>query len=220
MNKQSTSGVSSTLLLSIPVLAYLSTRHVLLYPSSWEEWLLVDYLGRLLVLAYVCCVPSVRSHVVWMFTRPWQDFGSAHRALLLLLVVIIAVVYEAMVGLAKTSVYQQYPDTAVFKYFEIDSPLWLYVDLALGLMLVAISEEILFRGCLFEIFGRYTQSTVVVVALSAIVFGVVHWPTGIDNIFATAMTGVLLGAVYAWSKSLVPCVIIHYFNNLIHFWPN
>lgn len=220
MIKQGTGGAASTFLLIIPVIGYLSTRHVLLYPSSWEEWLFVDYLGRLLVLAYVFSIPQVRDDISRMFSKPWPDIQHTHRILILVLMVALAIMFETIVDIPQAIVYQHFPDTVHFRYFKIESTLWLALDLTVGLALVAFSEEILFRGCLVKFLARYTDSSFVLVVVSAIIFGLMHWPTGVDNIAATTLTGVFLGIVYLWSKSLVPCVVIHYCINVVNFWPS
>ncbi len=75
----------------------------------------------------------------------------------------------------------------------------------------AICEEILFRGVILTNLMPYGRSTAIIG--SALLFGLMH-----GNIFQflyTTLMGIVLGCVYARTKSIYNVMLIHFFNNLI-----
>lgn len=220
MKTSSDSSNQLILLLALPVLAYLSTRQVFLSVTSWQEWLMTDYLGRALILVYVLVIPSVRAEVCQMFRWPWPKFRGFHKAIVFFCAICGVLLLEWLINHVRLPVYELFPETVLFRYYEIEAPFWLTFDLVIGLVLVAISEEILFRGCLFRILGHFLSNPFFIVAVSAIIFGLMHWPSGFHNIAAASLSGIVFGALYLWSKSLIPGVLAHYLVNWAHFWPS
>jgi len=91
--------------------------------------------------------------------------------------------------------------------------------------IVPIAEEMVFRGAILRQLlvcarakggddkKRKRRLTMAAVALSALVFGLMHVnPAQIVN--ATIM-GLLLGYVYVRTDSILPCVVLHCSNNII-----
>jgi hypothetical protein len=83
-----------------------------------------------------------------------------------------------------------------------------------GYVLVAcvaapFTEELIFRGFVFNALRRYLP-TVAAVLLSALIFGFAHWQPGNAGAIAPLVaTGVVLAAVYVRSGSLVASMITH-----------
>lgn len=209
------------MLFLVPLIAYLSTRPVLLFVSSWQEWLFADYFFRVLLLVYVIAIPSVRSEIIKMFCRSWPEIYGAKKALIFFWVICGFLLLEWIIDLhVREPIYHIFPESALFTYFQIESSFWLTFDLIVGLVLVALSEEILLRGVLHRIVEHITLNPILIVAVSAVIFGLMHWPSGLHNIGAATLSGVLFSTLYLWSKSLIPGVVIHYLVNLAHFWPS
>lgn len=83
-------------------------------------------------------------------------------------------------------------------------------------VLPAIFEEILFRG----VFLTCTKpmGTRFAVIFSAVIFGLSHGnPTQSLSAF---LFGLLLGGVFVSTGSLVPCMLLHFFNNAFAFFAN
>jgi membrane protease YdiL (CAAX protease family) len=86
----------------------------------------------------------------------------------------------------------------------------LVVDIfALGLA-PAIAEELLFRGALYDVANR-RAGAVVAVVVAALAFAVYH---GSPHRFAPAFAGgLVIGTARAWSRSLLPAIVLHATNN-------
>lgn len=81
----------------------------------------------------------------------------------------------------------------------------------LTVVLAPVFEEILFRGLLLESLLRRWKGWQAV-AMSALLFGLVHMPI-LPQMVNAAVVGLVLGYVYALTRSLAPVVIIHAVNN-------
>ncbi|MCD6065093.1 MAG: family intrarane metalloprotease [Flavipsychrobacter sp.] len=75
----------------------------------------------------------------------------------------------------------------------------------------AICEELLFRGAVMRIIHARNKRTGVAIAVSALVFAIVHYnPAGLIAIFLAA---VLLGGIYYLTGSLWLSILAHFLNN-------
>lgn len=83
-----------------------------------------------------------------------------------------------------------------------------------GVVAAPVLEEILFRGIILEGFLRnYSPQKAII--WSALIFGLAHlnpWQS-----FGAIAFGLLFGWVYVKTESLIPCIILHFANNLIAF---
>lgn len=78
-------------------------------------------------------------------------------------------------------------------------------------ILPAFCEEFAFRGVIMGIFGKYGDRFAIIV--SAFIFGMLH-SSFITMIFAFC-SGIVFGLIRKNSGSLVPSMIVHFFNNLM-----
>lgn len=97
------------------------------------------------------------------------------------------------------------------------SPTLRWVDLTFGLMLVAISEEFVFRGVLLPQLSRALRSDVGGLLVSSVLFGLAHWSTGAGAVLQTSLAGVLLGICTLRTRTIYPAVIAHYVINFVTF---
>jgi uncharacterized protein len=97
------------------------------------------------------------------------------------------------------------PPTIFFKFF----------DLSIGLGLVAISEELVFRGFLISFLKKRSLSTLGIVFISSILFGAMHWSNGVYIIFSSFIWGIATSFFVIKYRSLYPAIIAHYIINLI-----
>ncbi|WP_320174209.1 type II CAAX endopeptidase family protein [Maridesulfovibrio sp.] len=96
------------------------------------------------------------------------------------------------------------------------SPLYM-LDMTFGLALVAISEEIIFRGLAFTALKDRSYSIPQVFLISAIIFGLIHWSQGPVAVVATAITGSGLMVCMYCTGSIYPTIIAHYVINYLSF---
>lgn len=90
--------------------------------------------------------------------------------------------------------------------------------LAVVLPIIAGFEELLFRATLIGAFGvAYDLSPWLLVAVSSIVFAAGHGAQGRIGIAVTGVLGVVLGAVFVTTESLLVVVVAHYVVNATEF---
>ena len=89
-----------------------------------------------------------------------------------------------------------------------------------GFMPVAITagvcEEILYRGWLPWAIAGWTGSPVLGYAAAALVFGAGHAYQGRNGMILTALLGLFLGGVVAWTGSLLPGQMLHVAVDLVN----
>lgn len=81
-----------------------------------------------------------------------------------------------------------------------------------AVVLAPIVEEVLFRGVLFQVLWQRTGRVWLSAFVSGFLFGVIH-PQFLGGILTVTLLGVILAMVYAHTRSLLPCILIHALNN-------
>ncbi|MFL6653174.1 MAG: CPBP family intramembrane glutamic endopeptidase [Sulfurifustis sp.] len=88
--------------------------------------------------------------------------------------------------------------------------------LALALLVVvAVSEETVFRGYLFLRFTQATGSRLAAVLASSALFAVGHAYEGLLGVVAVGVIGLAFALVYLWRGSLVAPMTMHFIQNFI-----
>jgi membrane protease YdiL (CAAX protease family) len=82
-------------------------------------------------------------------------------------------------------------------------------------VIVAISEETIFRGYLMLRFGGLTRSAFWAVVLSAFVFSLGHGYEGSSGVITVGVLGVVFALVYLWRGSLVAPMVMHFLQDFI-----
>lgn len=113
------------------------------------------------------------------------------------------------------------------------------LDLTIGVALVALSEELVFRSLALRLLlaraksapvrrpsgrdfaggsaGMTLPALVLVVLSSSVVFGLAHWGAGLHAIITTAAWGILPMVALIRTGSLWPALIAHYVTDLVGF---
>ena len=92
------------------------------------------------------------------------------------------------------------------------SPLEILIAFVL-VVVVAWSEETIFRGYLILRFKTITESPLAAVVLSAFVFSLGHGYEGSAGVITVGFMGVVFGLVYLWRKSLIAPMVIHFLQD-------
>ena len=90
--------------------------------------------------------------------------------------------------------------------------------MTLGLLLVALSEEMLFRRMLVNMLNRFTARALPICLISSLIFGLIHWESGLQNVLAATLIGCYLMWIYLRTGSFLTIVAIHYVINLWVFY--
>ena len=91
-------------------------------------------------------------------------------------------------------------------------------EVALAVVLVvvvAVSEETIFRGYLILRLRVVTRSAAAAVVLSSAVFALGHGYEGSLGVVTIGAMGLLFSLVYLWRKSLVAPIVLHYLQDFI-----
>jgi membrane protease YdiL (CAAX protease family) len=81
-----------------------------------------------------------------------------------------------------------------------------------AVVLAPIIEEFVFRGVLFQVFWQRTGRVWLSAFVSGYLFAVIH-PQFLGGILPLTVLGAILALVYAHTRSLLPCIVIHALNN-------
>ncbi|MBW2062216.1 MAG: CPBP family intramembrane metalloprotease [Deltaproteobacteria bacterium] len=109
------------------------------------------------------------------------------------------------------------PQTQLGTWPKIENPVLDKIDLSLGLILVGLVEEIIFRGLCVRLLRKYFSSVWVVFFLSSLIFGLIHWSLGLHAIITTALWGILPLMVMWKTGSVIPSIVAHIVTNVISF---
>jgi membrane protease YdiL (CAAX protease family) len=91
-------------------------------------------------------------------------------------------------------------------------------EMLLGVILVvivAISEETIFRGYLILRFGSITASAFWAVVLSSLVFSLGHGYEGSSGVITVGVMGAVFAVVFLWRRSLVAPIVMHFLQDFI-----
>jgi membrane protease YdiL (CAAX protease family) len=81
---------------------------------------------------------------------------------------------------------------------------WLLVAASVG-----FAEEVVYRGYFIVQLRAFTGSTVVAIALQALLFAIAHANQGAFAMVRFGAYALLFGAVAVWRRSLVPAILCH-----------
>jgi membrane protease YdiL (CAAX protease family) len=95
---------------------------------------------------------------------------------------------------------------------------WLHwFDMVFGLGIDTYTEEVAFRRCARHVFKPYLGDGLLLVLITSLLFGAYHWWSGVGNILAAALMGVLFMLFFQRSGSLWPVVLSHYLADVADF---
>lgn len=111
-------------------------------------------------------------------------------------------------------------DTALFpevSFPPLENEVWQAVDLTFGLVLVAVSEELVFRRLWADWWDARGGGRAGLYVGSALVFGLLHLPQGLADTAVAVVWGVLLMYLYRRSRSLALVILVHFIVDLWYF---
>jgi uncharacterized protein len=94
---------------------------------------------------------------------------------------------------------------------KAESPSVLLLNIFMIALLPAIGEELLFRGLIQKMFGKWTKNIHLAIIISAVLFSAMH--RQFYGFFPRMLLGVLFGYLLVWSGSLWVPIIGHFINN-------
>jgi membrane protease YdiL (CAAX protease family) len=83
------------------------------------------------------------------------------------------------------------------------------------IMIVAVSEETIFRGYLILRFKSITGSLFATVVISSVIFSIGHGYEGVGGVVIVGIMGTVFAIVYLWRKSLVAPIVMHFMQDFL-----
>lgn len=171
---------------------------------------IADILWRLLVIAIIAA-PFARKHAM----EPDAPCESIPFITVLSVAAFLTCYIIATWGAAWLQ--SAFGAAQLFRYPVIEDMTLKWLDLTIGLLLVAVAEELVFRRLAWKTLAARGFSTVGIVFWSSLIFGVIHWATGLASVVSAGFTGVILMLLYRYSGRLWPCVLVHWAINFAIF---
>jgi len=188
---------------------FLLNDYLFMMARSTAAWLMIDYGSRLLAIGIVLYLIRQKISTPTEFGLKSISFRSGLFWMLLLTVTGVLIDQVGWRFLEQTL-----PNTQMTSMPKIRNPLMNIFDLSFGVVLVALSEEIVFRGyCFSALQGLWPRW--VIVAVSTVLFGLIHWSQGLHAIVSTALWGILPMVAMARTGSIFPAMIAHYITDLV-----
>jgi len=107
----------------------------------------------------------------------------------------------------------------LFEFGALQSPLFYWLDLTVGLLLVAITEELVFRKFALKWLEARNVRPLLIVLISALVFALMHWGSGPGRLLYTLISGAAYMAVYLRIRTLWPLIAAHWVEDFFAFGP-
>lgn len=184
-----------------------------IYLHDWRAWLAIDYIAvKLFPLLVIGWLLGSRK------CSPAELGLTLQRPAMFLLVFIVVALVGVLIDQNGYAFLEGFPGYGALGGMPpITSVTWNWIDLTVGLGLVAIVEELVFRGCMFSFLRRYTKNSFVIVAISSPAFGLIHWSLGLHAVLITTLIGAVFMFAYLRTRSLWAIMFAHFAINFIDF---
>ena len=188
---------------------FIAKRAFLLGQHDYIIWLAADYGARVISLAGVIMARQAG------LLDPGRPPAGLLKSVLVLLALIVANFYLQMFVYPLLRV--QLEIFVLWNPPFIPNPFLRTFDLTFGLLLVAVSEEYVFRGLLMALLERLRLNAPMAVVTSAAVFALIHWTSGLADTLNAFLAGLLWGVAYWQTRRLSVCIFSHYLTDLYVF---
>ncbi len=180
--------------------------------TTYVGWLITDYVGRIIVLLMM-------GYLIKRKISSFADFGFTKiKAKPLIFWAILLSVSGVFIDQFGRRFFESIlPHTQMMVFYKITNPTIRIIDLTFGLLLVALTEEAVFRGFYNSVLSKWIKNPVAFLIVSSITFGLIHWSLGLHSVITSALWGVLPMIVLWKTQSILPAIIAHYLSNLVAF---
>ena len=196
------------LCVALAILAMLPTQLYRLTQDQALPWLLADYAGRFMAVGVLFVLPAGR----WCLKQKDDlKVGTLEAALWVIGIVLLfqATPIDAYIGAL-------FPQSPLGDYPQPKGLLYA-IDITLGLGLVALHEELIFRKLANQAFSALGWGSWRVILASAVLFGLFHWWRAPAGMIDAAIYGALAMACYRRTGSLWPIGFTHYLLDYLSF---
>lgn len=184
-----------------------------IYVRDWRMWLVIDYttvkLFPFLIVTHL---------IVTKKMHPYEFGLTSQTGISFLIVFLMASLAGTLIDQNRDLLTGVIPGYAPLGGMpDIWSNLWQWIDLTFGLLMVGICEEMVFRGYLHTFIARFTRSHLIIIVISSVAFGLIHWSGGFNKVLVTSVVGAVFMALYIRTRSLPAIMLAHFAVNFIDF---
>lgn len=184
-----------------------------IYVKDWRLWIFIDYttvkLFPFLIVLWLLLNRKMQPYEFGFTLQPVSSFIAVF------LIGTLAGLFIEQNGYPILKKLSGYP--ALGGMPEITSHLWYRVDLTFGLLMVGIFEELVFRGYMRTFLSRYTKRASIIIGISAVAFGLIHWSGGLSQVIVTSVAGAIFMAIYLRTRSIPAIMLAHFIVDFIDF---
>ncbi len=174
----------------------------LLFYKLGENALLIDYALRAIVIVSIFKIFRLRD----------LGFQRIRFDLLTLFLIILIPVGIYLFGPFLKELTIRIPWTPLESSFSIKGNLRL-LDQILGVSLIALSEELLFRGLYPFILRKINPNTMIF--LGSLIYAFAHWSGGVAQMIVVFIWGLLAFILRFQTKNIIPLLLSHFIFKLI-----
>jgi len=184
-----------------------------IYVTGWRLWIFIDYtavkLFPLLLVLWLIHTKKMKPSEFGLTAQPVIPFVT---------VFLIGALTGTLINENGYMILNRLPGYSPIGGMPlIQSPLWNWIDLTLGLLMVGVFEELVFRGYMHTFLTRYTNRPLIIVGISALTFGFIHWSGGFHKVIVTSAVGAVFMMLYLRTRSLPAIMAAHFAVNFITF---
>lgn len=183
-----------------------------IFINDYRLWLAVDYLTKIIPLIIL----------IYLLRSGKFDFADLGLKMPGLLQLVFWTILTTILAIAMDQFGWRFfekilPDTKLSDYPEIPVYWLRQFDLYFGLLFVGIMEEVVFRGFAYTVLRKYLKSTVLIISVSSLIFGLIHWSIGLHAIVNTAFIGFFFMTAMWRTGSVIPLITAHFISNYVSF---
>jgi hypothetical protein len=196
-------------ILLLAYLPYYLNDFVNIYVHDYTAWVILDYIMRLTVIGFLLCM--LRRGAL---TRSALGLGLPPVTDLVLWTVATSAAAMAYLWLSEFVLAPYFPPGALGDVpLDPASPLFRF-DATAGLVLVAVSEEMVCRGLTLDVLRRHL-STPALYVVSALLFSLMHWSLSAHTLADAFVYGLILVPATMATGSIWPSVLVHFLVNFV-----
>jgi len=203
---------ASTFVVCFLVLLFFLDDPIRIRLSDTQAIYLADYVFRVAILLIIVTNETVRGIV----RRDLRADGGPGPFLLTVGVTTGASVFVFdIIGVA---IYPLTEWSTLAKWANISDVRHYWFDATIGIAMVAVTEEVVWRSLAWETLRRRFAGTAWPAVLSSVGFGLSHWAHGVDSIVLATLTGFLLWWTYRRTGGLIAPILAHYLIDVFLFY--
>ncbi len=184
-----------------------------IFIKDWRLWLLIDY-TVVKIFPFLVVFWLIRAKKM----QPYEFGLTSQQVIPFVTVFLIGTLVGTFIDQNGYMIMNRFPGYAPLKGMPaIENPLWKWIDLTTGLLMVGIFEELVFRGYLHTLLARYTRNALIIIGISSVAFGFIHWSGGLHQVIVTSAIGAVFMTLYLRTHSLPAIMLAHFAVNFIDF---